>query len=381
MKRVVRLAIIISLLFPFIWARAAWGVELTITDNGSGSTSEITTQVEQTTTVTQENQAEVTNNVNIEANTGDNSASENSGETNIVTGDVISETVVQNTINTSAADIGCCDEPSETVVNISGNGESTNNEVNYTDTLTTTVTINQQAQINNIIKGMINTGNNTASGNLGNVTIETGNISGLVQLSNQVNNSQVTVTTGSNGEILIKVNQNGAGSQNTITLQLVNGTLVAVNNNANVNNEVDFDLNTGGNTAQDNLGDVWIKTGDIDFAVITENEINDNIVIIDNCCEETPEPPEPPVVPPVNPPVKPPQPPSNGGGGNGNGNGSSTTSGNDNGVGGVSDGQVLGAILPATGTIQYMLALMANIIMFLLGVYLRLKSGRAPAAL
>ena len=71
----------------------------------------------------------------------------------------------------------------------------------------------------------------------------------------------------------------------------------------------------------------------------------------------------------------PPTPPTNGDGGNGNG---PTVS--NNGVGG--NGQVLGAIdgavLPVTGS-SLLLLLIANILMFLLGCYLRLRSGRSPA--
>ena len=60
-------------------------------------------------------------------------------------------------------------------------------------------------------------------------------------------------------------------------------------------------------------------------------------------------------------------------GSNGNGNGTNGT--NDNGVGGSS----AGAILPATGASWWLYATIANIIMLLMGLYLRLRAGRSPA--
>lgn len=381
MKRFATALIVLPLMLPCVGIRAAYGLELTVTDNGSGSTSEVSAVVEQTATVVQSNDTNINNEVGIEADTGSNNVSGNGGEIAVETGDVNITAEVTNEVNNSAVNLPCCEASGETVIEVSGNGEGSTTQVNYTNEQATEVFVNQQAIINNILSGTLNTGNNTASNNGGNVTIETGSISGNVNLTNIINSSQVQVSTGSNGEIIIKVNQNGTNSQNLITLSLVDGVLVVVDNQAEVNNSVNFDLNTGNNTANDNQGEVWIKTGDIDFAIITENLINQDEVIIDKCCEVEPidpdDPPDPPEDPPVDPDppesILPPTRPEN------KPNDKDDDPDDDSGVGGVSDAEVLGAMLPATGTMDYMLAVVANILMFLLGVYLRLKSGRAPA--
>lgn len=380
MNKLLTSLIILPLLIPLIGVRAIWALEITVTGNGDGSANEVTTQVEQTTTVVQEAQTEINNEVLVDANTGENEITDNTGEATIETGSITTEAEISNEVNSSLVELGCCDTGSTTIT-ITGNGTDSQNTVDWTQTNETQIQVYQDATINNLIGGNLNTGYNLVSGNGGMVMITTGNISGGVELKTQVNQAYVKVTQSDGGDILIKVSQNGSGSENTIRMELVNGVLVTVNNQAEVNNEVKFDLNTGKNSVYDNLGDVFIHTGDIDFKVDVENEINESLVIVDQCCDDKPEipveppvePPEPPVVPP-----NPPQPPGNGGPGpSDNGGSSNNNSGSDSGVGGA----VLGAMLPATGTLDYLMAVLANILMLLFGCYLRLKSGRAPAAI
>ena len=360
----------LPLMIPLLGVKATQALEINVSGNGDGSANEVSTQVEQTTTVVQQNQTEITNEVAVEANTGDNSVSNNSGETTIETGNISVESQVENQVNQSVVEVGCC-EAGQTELTIINNGNGSTNEIELTQLLTTEVQISQEALIRNLITGIVNSGNNLAVGNLGDVMIETGSIKGLVELTNQLNRAYAKVWQDLGGDLLIKIANNGSGSDNQLSLTLDNGVIILINHEAVMENVVSLDLNTGGNEVEDNLGDVFIKTGDIDFAVVVENEVNESFVEVDQCCEEQPQPPKPP-----EPPIQPPQPPGGNGGppgptGDGNGNGN----GGNGGVGGA----VLGESLPITGTMDYLLAFLANIIMFLLGVYLRLKSGRAPA--
>ena len=158
----------------------------------------------------------------------------------------------------------------------------------------------------------------------------------------------------------------------------------------NIDNKVDilntalWNLITGKNQADNNTGgDVSVLTGDINFITeIINDPINTEAGIIDCCKDEgTVNPPTPPDDNPPNggPPVQPPQqpqppqpidqsPPSGG-------PGPSFSS--------PSDGQVLGAmttgqILPATGVSWTLIMSLLSLIMFMLGLYLRLHPGQDP---
>jgi hypothetical protein len=58
----------------------------------------------------------------------------------------------------------------------------------------------------------------------------------------------------------------------------------------------------------------------------------------------------------------------------------SSASSNNVGGGSGTGGAVLGDTLPATGVSLWLFMTVANILMFLLGLYLRLRAGRSPCA-
>jgi hypothetical protein len=153
---------------------------------------------------------------------------------------------------------------------------------------------------------------------------------------------------------------------------------VYVTNTVDILNQLAFDLITGENVADDNLGDVVIKTGDIALITQVQTEIN-RTYINQKCdeCEPEVEPEEPPsdegdpdIIPddvylPPSPPDDKPEDKDD-----------SDDEDNDD------EGEVLGiggAILPATGTLDTLLMLLASIAFLLLGSYLRLRSGRSPS--
>jgi hypothetical protein len=128
------------------------------------------------------------------------------------------------------------------------------------------------------------------------------------------------------------------------------------------------------------LGDIAIITGDIETSTEVINDpINQNYIAICTDCDDpnTPNPPDPTDPPDPQPPVDPNPPNTDNGGGTGGNSGSSNNS--DSGTGGSVLGASTGSILPATGNSQQLWLLIANILTFLLGCYLRLRSGRSPA--
>ena len=211
------------LIVAFSMYADAYALELEISGNGNSSNSEIQVQVEQETTIEQSNEADVSNEVETEANTGDNEANGNSGETQIQTGDINAQTEITNELNTSVIDTGCCQEE-ETTITIEGNGADSQNTVELSVSKQTNVTVHQEANINNHINGTANTGRNQANGNNGNVTIDTGDISAEVYVTNQVNHARIEVT--DPFLISVSISDNGANSNNSVRLKIDNSTSI-----------------------------------------------------------------------------------------------------------------------------------------------------------
>lgn len=84
----------------------------------------------------------------------------------------------------------------------------------------------------------------------------------------------------------LTISGNGAGSDNDVTYTTTNSTVVVQENNAEVNNEVSANSNTGGNNADSNVGgEVVIDTGDASTDVAVVNDLNSNEANVD-CCDQ-----------------------------------------------------------------------------------------------
>lgn len=354
------LAILLGVFVP-----SATAEEIIVSGNGSESVNTATTSTTQQVNVDQSNTANITNNITTNANTGDNEASDNvGGDTTITTGDITTNTEVTNTGNYSAVNVGACDCPAGSTTNITGNGPRSVNTVDNSISSDTNISVNQDADITNNITTNANTGRNRANDNVGgNVLVKTGNIYADIFLMNgPFNVSKVKAAQGQSLERLLKIAGNGRSSVNTINNVEINNVDVSVNNVADFLNRILANLNTGDNDANDNVGgDVAIKTGDVWAQIKVTNLANINEVIIDCGCKEKPGE-NPPIVPPGIPTT-----PSST---------SSSSSPSQPSVQGVA--AALGEILPATGGNWLLFAMLANIGLFFLGAYLRLRSGRSP---
>jgi len=341
--------------------------EFIIDGNGSGSDNVINAEVTAETTVNQKNDAQIENNVDVEADTGGNTANSNTGgEVVIDTGEINAEVnIINEGINESYVDLGCCAE--ENTIEISGNGSNSKNLVVYTNTSSSNVSIINNATITNNVTGYVNTGNNSANYNTGSVSIVTGNINATDNIKNSNVNVYQVDAANSGGSVSIRISDNGNDSDNSIVIINDNSVIISIKNIAVIENNSDWVLNTGGNQANGNNGTVKIVTGDIYFkSNITNDGINVGYVDVD-CCNNTGGPIDPgkPIDP--NPPVNP---PSGGNGSSGGGGGSSS----DNGSGYAAGGDVL----PVTGPSNLIFLAIANILMFFMGWYLRLRSGNSP---
>jgi hypothetical protein len=342
---------------------------ISITGNGAESASTVQANMSQTTNVAQTNTADVNNNTNVTSNTGNNSASGNNGDAAIQTGSTTTQVANNTAVNSNVAAGGCC--PTESVTgSISGNGSNSTNGLNITQSNATNVTSTNNTTIINNIYGKANTGNNTANYNNGNVSITTGSIYVSEKVTNKFNTNTVEFGFGNDGGVDLSIKGNGSDSENTISYNKNNNVDIITTNIASIVNESDWDLNTGNNFADKNIGNVDLKTGDIVFQSVITNEGNINDVKVMCCKEEKPETPPTTTTPPTqnNNPKPDDKPTGNGKGGNGNGNGK----------GGDTLGAAIGKVLPATGLNLFVLALIGNIALLFLGMYLRLRSGRSP---
>lgn len=337
--------------------------EITVSGNGEGSTNNVAVSSDTTSQTQQSNSAEVNNNIDINANTGGNTANENSGETNIATGDISATSEITNeAVNQNNVEAGCCGD--NLALNISGNGSDSYNSIDYSSNSTTNVSISNSANIENRVQGHANTGNNSANQNSGEVSIETGNIYASDTIKNKsINVYGIEALNGNSGSVYISIDGNGADSDSSIKFSNDNNINIDIKNSANIVNDSYWDLNTGGNEANQNSGDVKIATGDIYFTSAIENgPINYGWVDVDCCDQDEDEGGNPPD---GTPPPTPGQP----------SNPSSSSSSSNPSSGGTTAG---GQVLPVTGSPSLFFLLIANVVMFFLGWYLRLRSGRSP---
>jgi hypothetical protein len=361
--------VLVSMAYTALPAHAE-EIVVTVSDNGAGASNEVNVTSQSQTTVNQNNTANIENNITTNANTGNNSANENTGgDTIIATGDVATNTDVSNqNINQNIAQASNPGAASGSI-SVSGNGANTTNSVNVSSTNTTTVSQNNTANITNKATTNANTGNNSADWNSGNVIIHTGSITATTNIENKnVNNSIAKILGGCDKnctisqEMILQIFGNGAGSVNNLVFTANDSKTYTSSNLANIYNDAVHNLNTGGNSANGNNGDVTILSGDIDSTINITNEVNSNYVEVECGCKENPEQP-------TTPPTKPT--PNGGSGGNGGG-----------GNGGPTSGDVLGAaigeVLPATGSLFILWATVASLILFFSGWYLRFRSGCAP---
>ncbi len=310
--------------------------------NGSDSTNDSTINNTNTNVETVNNNGDIVNNIDIDANTGYNKTSKNTGgDSTIDTGDANVVANVVNALNTvvdgamnvvnifgdmvgnivqpgitgPTSDCSCECSQDMTATNIGNGSDSTNNAtVNSTNTDTSNVT--NKTTVENNLNLDASTGGNSTSGNTGGFsTISTGDVN---VDANVVNIANVNVTAGScepiyfvfindisgdwqgqilgaapgtyfytsdgsiffvdqNGQLVAMNQNNGTDSVNSSEINNTNTNYTNINNNGTITNNINIDANTGGNDASKNTGgNSSITTGDANIVVNVINFINSN---------------------------------------------------------------------------------------------------------
>ena len=264
---------------------------LTVTGNGalSNNTANLSNSVN--TTVAQTNSANITNNVKTSSDTGNNSASFNTGgQTAIVTGNSTSDVNVSTAANLNKVTVDpCACDGGNTTVNISGNGAESANNANVNKTNDVVVAQTNDANINNNVDTKANTGNNDAAFNTGgNTIVKTGDASSNVTVSNAANANVAQVggasaSTGSDSSV--KIAGNGALSDNYASLNNNSAVVVAQANQAAVDNHISTKEVTGNNSADYSTGGTtYINTGNASSNVGVDNLVNFNAADVSCGC-------------------------------------------------------------------------------------------------
>ena len=170
-----------------------------------------------------------------------------------------------------------------TEIVISGNGAGSDNYATVSQTTTTTVAQNNTAVVNNQVGASATTGNNDSSFNTGgDSVISTGDASTTVDVSTDMNSNSAQVDCcASAGDTTVKIDGNGAFSDNLVTLDQTSTTTVAQYNTAYVDNRVYANANSGDNNASSNTGGATaILTGKASTDVTISNSGNTNAAVV-----------------------------------------------------------------------------------------------------
>ena len=165
---------------------------MTISGNGSDSQNSINTDLFSSTQIQVDQEAFIKNSISQRANTGSNTASDNTGgSASIFTGNItISDHIKNHHINISG--ISGSQGVDSVIAGIFGNGADSENNIDVTFENNFKVLINSLASISNTLDQNANTGGNTASNNSGGeVLIATGDIT----IDNAVDNGPINLNT------------------------------------------------------------------------------------------------------------------------------------------------------------------------------------------
>jgi hypothetical protein len=237
------------------------------------------------TTVTQNNNANVVNDVTANAKTGDNDAKYNTGGDVVInTGDAKTKVSVTTLANANFATVGggSAGAGNGNSVSILGNGANSDNSVHLNDNKSVNVSQNNDANVSNDVDANAKTGNNDANFNTGGeTTINTGNAKTEVGVDNLVNFNSADVDCGCVlGGVDLKIAHNGDNSDNSVTANNDNGQWVGAENLASLGNNVDGNAKTGDNNSKYNTAggsdDPTVNTGDSNSSTDVSNSGNVN---------------------------------------------------------------------------------------------------------
>jgi len=266
-------------------------VEAKISGNGTDSENEIELELENEVKVDQYNDALVINNVDAEAETGENEAEDNTGgSVKVTSGNAETTVAVSNNANHNSAWVTGSGDGGSLTALITGNGSDSENEIELELENETKIDQDNYADILNEIDAEAETGENEAEDNTGGeVEVESGDATVDVTVDNWVNFNWADVDAcGCLEDILAKVSGNGTDSENEIEAEIEFETKADQYNDFDCKGEikdacadVKAEAETGENEAEDNTvapdEDPTISSGDASSTVEVTNSANSNV--------------------------------------------------------------------------------------------------------
>lgn len=175
----------IATLIAGLSASGVSAVDIDVTGNGSDSTNTVIVSELSVSEALQENETSVHVSVHAHADSGDNSADDNTGgNVEIETGDATSEVVVEvvGGVN-ELTDDGCGCLDTDTDVDVSGNGSESSNTVSISLSSLRSRIQSSKTRLRTRIRSIAESGNNSADDNTGgDAHIDTGDASSFVSI-------------------------------------------------------------------------------------------------------------------------------------------------------------------------------------------------------
>lgn len=274
--------------------------DVLISGNGSKSDNNVELGLANVTGVFQTNAANLNNNVDAKAKTGENYADDNTGADVLVrTGDATVTTVIENTANANSATVGGHGNGGSVSARVLGNGTESDNDIELGVLRSLEVVQDNYANLSNDVDADAKTGANSADDNTGGLAaIVTGDADVMVGIDNMVNFNSANLDCDCLLDVTAKISGNGSDSENDIAAELVDSRAAFQDNVWACNegreylnwygyrnggcNDVNADAHTGWNDVDDSTSydgsDPVVVTGDADSEVVIENAGNSNVL-------------------------------------------------------------------------------------------------------
>ena len=295
------------------------------TQTGAGSDNHADVNLNSETIVENNNNADLDTGIIAIADSGHNSADKNTGNVEIRTGDVNVGLTVVNVANTDITGVQTSeydvydDHSGDIVIGFNSTSNQTNNNQTAANTTTGADSVNQANVNNNTSLTLVNNNNatvasdlvidaisgyNSADKNTGDVTIATGDANVVTNVVNLVNNTiqsgteilVATVNIFGNlvGDIILDPlalcdgcgsgsqtasnSTTGANSENDSSVAQQRLNTVEQHNEANINNTVLVNANTGNNEVNQNTLGGTIETGQVNVQAEEVTVANNNLI-------------------------------------------------------------------------------------------------------
>lgn len=269
------------------------GANIYIVNTGSNAAITDRRQLNTDTRVTNNNTALIDQHANLIANTGNNSSNGNinlNGDAGVITtgnAAVITENEVKANQNQTMVQNNANGLSGDNQTDITNTGDDLDADISSETNNSTTVQNTNTADVDQGVMVRANTGNNTANGNIafnGDAgVITTGDALVVTSLETEVNSNQTLISEtapASDSGTTTDIVNTGNNLDVDVSNEANTTTTVTNFNNANVNQNVNAVANTGHNTANHNIGQSSMTTGDVTITTELITNANNNYTFI-----------------------------------------------------------------------------------------------------